>query len=77
MNTDVLERLRADNERLRDALRLLRDLADRQRLTDVGRIARSALISAEPANPGLRSVDLTSEGDVCQRPNPPAQNACR
>lgn len=60
MNAPVLERLRTDNDRLRDALRLIRDLADAQRLVDVGRIARAALVSCEPENPGLRPCELTT-----------------
>lgn len=63
-NPSVLDRLRTDNERLRDALRLIRDLADAQRLLDVGRIARAALISAEPENPGLRPCELTNERSI-------------
>jgi hypothetical protein len=62
MTPDAIDRLRRDNERLRIALRLLRDLADQQQLPDVGRIARSALISAEPENPGLRPCILTNGG---------------
>ncbi|HEY2250927.1 MAG TPA: hypothetical protein VGH74_07685 [Planctomycetaceae bacterium] len=62
MNAAALERLQRDNERLREALRLIRDLADTQRLVDVGRIARAALISAEPENPGLRPCGLTNGG---------------
>ena len=60
----MLDRLRTDNERMREALRLIRDLADAQRLVDVGRLARAALVACEPANPGLRPCQLTHERNI-------------
>ncbi|WP_322061134.1 hypothetical protein [Paraburkholderia sp. J63] len=49
-----------DNERLRDALHLIADMAetsaDPKSLPTIGRIARVALVEAQPVNPAEEST---------------------
>jgi hypothetical protein len=49
----MIDELNHDNERLREALRLIAALAERERLHDIARLARNALVSAARANPSL------------------------
>jgi hypothetical protein len=61
-NDVIRHHVMTDNERLREALRTIRDLAEEGRLTphtmaNIGRIARAALIQAAPENLTLRAPD--------------------
>jgi hypothetical protein len=53
----MTDELNHDNERLREALRLIAVMAERDRLHDIARLARNALVSATRANPSLRNPE--------------------
>ncbi|WP_156132359.1 hypothetical protein [Paraburkholderia terrae] len=63
----IRHHLANDNERMREALRLIADVCDGQPGNDltryVARIARSALVSAVPENEALRNPAQPTEGE--------------
>jgi hypothetical protein len=63
----IRHHLANDNERLRDALRLIADMSagqpDNEMTRHIARIARTALVSAVPENEALRNPAQPTEGE--------------
>jgi hypothetical protein len=52
-----------DNERLREALRVIADISEGNIDMRIAKIARAALVSAAPENEALRNPAQFTEGD--------------